>query len=91
MTTIIPVPRNGLRLQEKSYAHIPEVLPIPSLIETQINSFEWFKREGLRELLDEISPVQDFTGGRFELHFEGYEFGSPKYTETECREQDMTY
>jgi len=91
MTSIVPVPRNGLRLPEKSYAHIPEVLPIPSLIETQIDSFEWFKKEGLRELFDEISPVQDFTGGRFELHFEDYDFGPPKYTETECREQDMTY
>ena len=48
--------------ERKPYARIPEVLPIPNLIELQLNSFNWFIENGLRELLDEISPIQDFTG-----------------------------
>ena len=45
----------------KPYARIPEVLPIPNLIELQLDSFKWFIDNGLRELFDEISPIQDFT------------------------------
>jgi DNA-directed RNA polymerase subunit beta len=67
------------------------VLDIPHLIRIQLDSFEWFKREGLRELLDEISPISDFTGTRMELRFGEYSFGEPKYSELECRERDMTF
>ncbi len=82
---------NGIPCIEKSYARIAHVLDIPNLVQIQLDSFEWFKKEGLRELFDEISPVQDFTGTRMELKFGDYEFGEPKYSEQECRERDMTY
>ncbi len=82
---------NGIPYVEKSYARIAHFLDIPNLVQIQLDSFEWFKREGLRELFDEISPVQDFTGTRMELKFGNYEFGEPKYSEQECRERDMTY
>ncbi len=75
----------------KRYARIPEVLPIPNLIELQLDSFRWFVDQGLRELFDEISPIQDFTGKVMELHFLDYRFGEPKYTELECRQQDRTF
>src|SRR3954466_1582279 len=75
----------------KSYARIPEVLPIPNLIELQLNSFNWFIENGLRELLDEISPIQDFTGRVMELRFKDYEFEAPKYSELECRTRDLTF
>src|ERR671915_2282049 len=75
----------------KRYARIPEVLPIPNLIELQLQSFRWCTEHGLRELLDEISPIQDFTGKVMELHFKSYEYGDPKYSELECRTRDMTY
>ena len=45
-----------------SYARIDEKLPIPNLIELQLDSFAWFVDKGLRELFDEISPIKDFTG-----------------------------
>ena len=64
---------------------------MPRLIETQVNSFEWFRREGLRELFEEISPITDFTGKNLELHFKDYVFGEPRYNEFECRERDLTY
>src|SRR6186713_539985 len=75
----------------KSYARIPEVLPIPNLIELQLQSFNWFIENGLRELFDEISPIQDFTGRVMELRFREYEFEAPKYSELECRTRDLTF
>src|SRR5664280_2019403 len=59
------------------YARIPEVLEIPNLIELQLSSFNWFVEKGLRELLDEISPIKAFTGKVMELHFLDYEFAAP--------------
>ncbi len=53
----------------KRYARIPEVLPVPNLIELQLESFRWFVEKGLRELFDEISPIRDFTGKVMDLHF----------------------
>ncbi len=76
---------------QKSYARIADVLKIPHLVTIQVKSFRWFREEGLRELFDEISPIQDFTGSRLELRFGEYSFGEPKYSEAECRQRDMTY
>jgi len=75
----------------KRYARIPEVLPVPNLIELQLESFRWFVDRGLRELFDEISPIKDFTGKVMELQFLDYEFGDPKYSEEECRTKDLTF
>ncbi|HEX8026538.1 MAG TPA: DNA-directed RNA polymerase subunit beta [Candidatus Limnocylindrales bacterium] len=75
----------------KRYARIPEVLPVPNLIELQLESFKWFIEKGLRELFDEISPIKDFTGKVMELQFLDYEFGDPKYSEEECRTKDLTF
>ncbi|WP_110520545.1 DNA-directed RNA polymerase subunit beta [Herpetosiphon llansteffanensis] len=75
----------------RSFARITDAIELPKLIETQIDSFRWFQREGLRELFDEINPIDDFTGKNLELSFSDYEFGEPRYNEFECRERDMTY
>ena len=74
---------NSLAHQKKSYASIPNVLEVPNLIQIQTDSFAWFKNEGLEELFQEISPIQDFTGDRFVLHFAGHEFLEPPYTDQE--------
>ncbi len=57
----------------------PKSCRSPNLIELQLDSFRWFVDQGLRELFDEISPIQDFTGKVMELHFLDYQFGEPKY------------
>ncbi len=75
----------------KRYARIPEVLPVPNLIELQLESFQWFIEKGLRELFDEISPIKDFTAKVMELQYLDYEFGDPKYSEQECRTKDLTF
>src|SRR5229473_83651 len=76
-----------------SFARIPDIRPMPGLIQIQLDSFEWFKKEGLRELFDEISPIEDFTGKNLSLEFivPLEPFGKPKYSEDECRDHDATF
>ncbi len=75
----------------KSFAKLPETLEIPDLIQVQLDSFRWFQEEGLRELFEEISPIQDYTGTRLELHFVDYEFREPQHSISECLERGLTY
>src|SRR5262245_48212196 len=75
----------------RSYGRIPNLVELKDLIATQLDSFNWFKSEGLRELFDEINPITDYTGKNFELKFLDYEFGPPKFSVEECRNRDMTY
>ncbi|HEV2582312.1 MAG TPA: DNA-directed RNA polymerase subunit beta [Ktedonobacteraceae bacterium] len=76
-----------------SFARIPDIRPMPGLIQIQLDSFEWFKKEGLRELFEEISPIEDFTGKNLKLEFivPDDPFGAPKYSEDECRDHDATF
>src|ERR1700694_5846952 len=76
-----------------SFARIPDIRPMPGLIQIQLDSFAWFKKEGLRELFEEISPIEDFTGKNLKLEFivPPEPFGKSKYTEDECRDRDATY
>jgi len=63
---------------------------IPNLIEIQRNSYDWFLREGLRDLFDNFSPIEDFTG-TLRLSFGEYSLGEFKYSIEECRDRDATY
>src|SRR6188472_1173718 len=83
--------RFELAPSRENFSHIPEVLPLPNLIQTQTDSFEWFVSTGLRELLDEITPITDFTGKNLELHFRDLYFEDPKFSEEECRTRDLTF
>jgi DNA-directed RNA polymerase subunit beta len=76
-----------------SFARIPDIRSMPGLIQIQLDSFEWFKKEGLHELFQEISPIEDFTGKNLSLEFivPSEPFGKPKYSEDECRDRDTTY
>jgi DNA-directed RNA polymerase subunit beta len=82
---------NGSPVPRKSYARLPQVLEVPNLIKVQLDSFRWFQEEGLKQLLDEVSPIKDFTGNRLEISFVGYEFREPRHSEPECRQRDLTY
>src|SRR5213082_2384633 len=75
----------------RNYGRIPNLVELKDLIATQIESFNWFRNEGLRELFDEINPITDYTGKNFELKFLDYEWGQPKSSVEECRNRDMTY
>jgi len=80
---------NAVR-ERRNYARIKEVLEMPNLIEVQRRSYQWFLEKGLKEIFDDISPIQDFTGNLV-LEFTGYSLGEPKYEVGECQERDVTY
>ena len=73
-----------------SFAKIPKVLDIPDLLIIQKDSFKWFIEEGLKDILDEISPIEDFSG-RFSLEFLNHYFEEPLKTLEDCRITDSTY
>ncbi|RKD30945.1 DNA-directed RNA polymerase subunit beta [Thermohalobacter berrensis] len=74
-----------------SYSKIDEVLELPDLIEVQKNSYDWFLNEGLREVFEDISPIEDYTGNLI-LEFVDYNISDePKYDVEESKERDVTY
>lgn len=77
--------------KRKSFSELPEVIPMPDLIEIQKDSYNWFIKEGLIELFDEINPITDFIGRDLELYFEDYYLDEPKFSEVESREKNITY
>ena len=83
--------KRGLPVPRKSYAKLPQILDVPNLIQVQLDSFRRFQEEGLKQLLEEVSPIEDFTGNRLQLRFISYEFRKPHNTESECRQRDLTY
>ncbi len=80
---------NALR-DRRTFAKLSEVLPPPNLISVQKESFDWFLNEGLGDTLNEISPIEDFTGN-LALQFLSHRFEDPKFDEDECKEKDMTF
>ncbi len=74
----------------KSFSRLKHVLDLPNLIDIQKTSFEWFKNEGLRETIADISPIEDYTG-TLAVEFGDFEFGDPQFSIQECREKDLTY
>jgi DNA-directed RNA polymerase subunit beta len=85
----------------KNYGRTPDVQALPSLIEVQLQSFNWFMEQGLAELFDEISPIESYNGN-LKLYFPGnsreakefglrYWFEEPKYSEEVCLERDMSF
>jgi len=80
----------GRHRQRRSYARISEVLELPNLIEIQTASYQWFLDEGLREMFQDISPIEDFAGN-LSLEFIDYSLGEPKYSVDESKERDVTY
>ena len=77
----------------RSFSKIKTILDVPDLIDVQKDSFNWFKTKGLRDLFEEISPIEDSQGqnSRFALKFVGHDFENPKFSEDHCRSQEKTF
>ena len=75
-----------------SFSKQHEIGKMPNLIEIQLDSYEWFLKEGLQEIFDDINPIQDYTGNLV-LEFVGYKLDMEniKYSVEECKERDTTY
>ncbi|MFQ6121656.1 MAG: DNA-directed RNA polymerase subunit beta [Dehalococcoidales bacterium] len=95
MVSVLPTHGNQgiVPVSRKSYAKLPQVLDVPNLIKVQLDSFQRFQENGLKQLLEEASPIKDFTSNKLELSFIAYEFREPRFghSEQECRERNLTY
>ena len=80
----------GKHRTRRSYSRIKEVLDLPNLIEIQSNSYQWFLDEGLKEMFDDIMPIEDFQGN-LSLEYVDYQLLEPKYTVEEARQHDANY
>ncbi len=80
----------GKHRTRRSYSRIKEVLDLPNLIEIQTNSYNWFMDKGIREMFNDIMPIDDFQG-KLSLEFVDYQLMEPKYTVDEAREHDANY
>ena len=74
----------------QSFSHIEEILDMPDLIEVQKNSYQRFLQTDLREVLDDVSPIVDYTEN-LSLEFVDYSLDEPKNSVERCKERDMTY
>ena len=79
------------RRTRMSFSKIPSVAQLPNLIELQVDSYKWFIQEGLREVFEEIFPIENYSGS-VKLEFLDYIIEDiPKYTIEESKERDVTY
>jgi DNA-directed RNA polymerase subunit beta len=98
---------SNIGVDRRTFSRIPTALEMPNLIQIQLESFNWFVTEGLRELLEEISPITDHHK-KMELSIFDPRFDEPwtrmpkseeqdrakldaRVCEVWCRERDMTY
>ncbi len=81
----------GKEVERKFFTPIRDAVETPDLIEVQKMSYEWFLKDGVRELFDEVSPITDFTGRDLELSFEEYYLDEAKFDEAHCRAKNITY
>ena len=79
------------KTMRKSYAKYEEILEIPNMLKIQKDSYQWFLKEGLREVFKDVGTITDFSG-KLELSFLDYTMeDKAKYTIEECRDRDATY
>src|SRR3989344_5784941 len=67
------------------------MIKFPDLLETQINSYKWLIEEGLKEVFKEFSPINDYSGKKFELQFSSFSVGEPKVNEYFAKANKLTY
>ena len=75
----------------KTFSKIGDSIEIPNLIKVQKDSYEWFVKEGLGEVLRDISPIVDYSGNLVLEFFDYYMEEKTKYTLEEAKERDATY
>ena len=74
-----------------NFAKLEDVLEMPDLIEVQKKSYKWFLDEGLREVLNDVSPITDYSGN-LSIELVDYRLDEkPKFSEEECKERDVNY
>ncbi|MCR5794545.1 MAG: DNA-directed RNA polymerase subunit beta [Solobacterium sp.] len=80
----------GNKATRRDYSKVSSSLELPDLVEIQTAAFEWFLKEGIREVFNDIYPIANY-GGNISLKFIDYEFGEPKYSISECKYREVNY
>ena len=75
----------------KFFTTLREAIPLTDLVEIQKKSYDWFFREGLKELFEEISPIKDFIGRDLELYFLDYYLDEAKFDEVTAKAKNTTF
>jgi DNA-directed RNA polymerase subunit beta len=91
MVNTTKVARKNTAKKRVFYTNKKEFINLPNLVDHQNKSFQWFVKEGLGEILSEISPIDDYTGAKLSIRFKGYHFEEPKMSENEARENNVSY
>jgi len=79
------------KIKEKNFGRFPATQKLPFLLETQLESYDWFLSDGLKQLFEEVSPIRDWSGRDLELFFDQYYLDEPKWDEIEAKEQNASY
>ena len=74
----------------RDYSKVSGTLELPNLVEIQTESYRWFEEEGIREVFEEIYPIQN-ANGNINLEFLSYKFGEPKNDINKCKAGELTY
>jgi len=79
-------------INKKYFAKFKKPLAeMPNLVESQINSFKWLLKDGLKEIFGEFVSIKDYSGKKFQLDFTGFELAEPKYDEYYAKDNKMSY
>ena len=81
---------SGKHSTRRDYSKVSGSLELPNLVEIQTDSFKWFTEEGIKEVFEEIYPIQNY-GGNIRLKLINYEFGEPKYTVAQAKYREVNY
>ena len=79
------------KASRKDFAKVGDFIEMPNLIKVQKDSYEWFVKEGLGEVLKDISPIEDYSGNLVLEFFDYYMEDKTKYTIEDAKERDATY
>lgn len=84
------VTKYGAYAERIDFSRIKSSFELPDLTEVQTSSFKWFITEGIKEVFEDISPIENFTG-TLSLEFGDFSFGEPNYPVQECKDREVTY
>ena len=84
------VKQSGDYRKRRNFSMIKNTFELENLLQIQTESYQWFTTEGIKEVFEEFSPIESFSGG-LTLEFGDYEFDTPRYSQKECKDRQITY
>ncbi len=82
--------QSGDYRQRRNFSMIKNSLELDNLLQIQKESYQWFTKEGIKEVFEDLFPIESFSGS-LSLEFGEYEFDTPRYSLKECKNRQITY